>query len=183
MSRARDTADQINRVNSSAADATAITVDSSENVGINTSSPSAPLTVKAPADAEAIHVVGRSDDIGQVKFLEADGTTELGIIDARNSFFNIGSIANIPLKFATNNSERMRITSSGRVGIGTTSPSSPKFSSSASGVLELRGSKPSFNVQESDYTDAHFNMSMSAGNAYLAATGTGNLILATGTAN
>jgi len=34
MSRARDTANQINRVNSSAADATAITVDSSENVGI-----------------------------------------------------------------------------------------------------------------------------------------------------
>ncbi|MDB9879724.1 tail fiber domain-containing protein [Pseudomonadales bacterium] len=34
MSRARDTADQINRINSSAADATAITVDSSENVGI-----------------------------------------------------------------------------------------------------------------------------------------------------
>jgi len=32
MSRARDTANQINRVNSSAADATAITVDSSENV-------------------------------------------------------------------------------------------------------------------------------------------------------
>ena len=32
MSRARDTADQINRVNSSAADATAITVDSSERV-------------------------------------------------------------------------------------------------------------------------------------------------------
>jgi len=36
MSRARDTADQINRVNSSAADATAITVDSSENVLIGT---------------------------------------------------------------------------------------------------------------------------------------------------
>jgi len=34
MSRARDTANQINRVNSSAADATAITVDSSENVGV-----------------------------------------------------------------------------------------------------------------------------------------------------
>jgi hypothetical protein len=32
MSRARDTANQINRVNSSAADATALTVDSSENV-------------------------------------------------------------------------------------------------------------------------------------------------------
>ena len=40
MSRARDTADQINRINSSAADATAITVNSSENVGIGTDSPS-----------------------------------------------------------------------------------------------------------------------------------------------
>jgi hypothetical protein len=40
MSRARDTADQINRINSSAADATAITVTSSENVGIGTTSPS-----------------------------------------------------------------------------------------------------------------------------------------------
>ena len=36
MSRARDTADQINRVNSSAADATAITIDSNNNVGIGT---------------------------------------------------------------------------------------------------------------------------------------------------
>ena len=34
MSRSRDAADQINRVNSSAADATAITIDSSENVGV-----------------------------------------------------------------------------------------------------------------------------------------------------
>jgi hypothetical protein len=69
------------------------------------------------------------------------------------------------------------------VGIGTSSPSSPKFSSGASGVLELKGTKPSFNVQESDVTNAHFNMSMNGGNAYLGATGTGNLILATGTAD
>ena len=34
MSRSRDTADQINRVDSSAANATAITIDASENVGI-----------------------------------------------------------------------------------------------------------------------------------------------------
>jgi hypothetical protein len=75
------------------------------------------------------------------------------------------------------------ITDGGKVGIGTSTPSSPKFSASASGILELKGSKPSFNIQESDVTDAHFNMSMSNGNAYLAATGTGNLIFATGTAD
>ena len=38
MSKARNTADQINRVNSSAADATAITIDSSENVLVGTTS-------------------------------------------------------------------------------------------------------------------------------------------------
>ena len=39
MTKSRDTADSINRIDSSAADATAITIDSSENVGIGTSSP------------------------------------------------------------------------------------------------------------------------------------------------
>ena len=34
MTRPRDIADSINRINSSAADATAVTIDSSENVGI-----------------------------------------------------------------------------------------------------------------------------------------------------
>ena len=46
MSRARDTANQINRVNSSAADATAITVDSSERVMIGTSASSSSSNVK-----------------------------------------------------------------------------------------------------------------------------------------
>jgi hypothetical protein len=111
-------------------------------VGIGTSSPSAPLTVKAPSDAEAIHVVGRSDDIGQIKFMEADGTTELAIIDGRNSFFNIGSIANIPLKFATNNSERMRIDSSGNVLVGTTdtTPYNNSANSSADNGIALGSS-------------------------------------------
>ena len=47
MSRARDTADQINRVNSSAADATAITVTSSEKIGIGTDAPTGKLTVRS----------------------------------------------------------------------------------------------------------------------------------------
>ena len=47
MSRARDTANQINRVNSSAADATAITVTSLEKIGIGTDSPTGKLTVRS----------------------------------------------------------------------------------------------------------------------------------------
>ena len=45
MTKSRDTADSINRIDSSAADATAITIDANENVGIGTTSPSALLGV------------------------------------------------------------------------------------------------------------------------------------------
>jgi len=76
--------------------------------------------VKAPSNAEAIHVVGRSDDIAQIKFVEADGSTKTAVLDARNSGFNVGSIANVPLTFVTNNSERMRIDASGNLLVGKT---------------------------------------------------------------
>ena len=105
------------------ANATAITIDSSENVGVGLTAPTAPLTIKSPTNAEAIHVVGRSDDIGQIKFLEADHTTILATIEARNSFVNFGSTANVPTKFMTNNSERMIISESGYV----TKPNTPAF--------------------------------------------------------
>tara|TARA_R100001443_G_scaffold117003_1_gene139490 strand:+ start:493 stop:1818 length:1326 start_codon:yes stop_codon:yes gene_type:complete len=82
-------------------------------VGIGVADPTAPLTVKSPSNAEAIHVVGRSDDIGQMKFFEADHTTILATLEARNSFVNFGSVANIPTKFMTNNTERFIITEHG----------------------------------------------------------------------
>ena len=106
---------------SNSSDATAITIDSSENVGIGLTTPTAPLTVKAPSGAEAVHIHGRSDDIGQLVFLEADATTKIGRIDARNSQFTVGSVADIPFTFITGTSERMRIDSSGEVFFGTTS--------------------------------------------------------------
>jgi hypothetical protein len=87
-------------------------------IGVGVADPTAPLTVKSPSNAEAIHIVGRSDDIGQIKFIEADGTTILSTIEARNSFVNLGSVANIPLTFMTNSSERMRVLADGKVTVG-----------------------------------------------------------------
>jgi len=121
MGRSKDLATRVGIDDN--ANATAITIDSSENVGVGLTAPTAPLTIKSPTNAEAIHVVGRSDDIGQMKFFEADHTTILATLEARNSFVNFGSQASIPTKFMTSGSERMIIDASGRV----TMPSQPCF--------------------------------------------------------
>jgi len=107
MSRARDTADQINRVNSSAADATAITVDSSENVGIGTSSPSSyystDLVVTVP-DEGGITLVNDTTHTSYLMF--ADGTSGADRYRGQLSYdHNVNEMA-----FATNGNERMRIT-------------------------------------------------------------------------
>ena len=114
-------------------------------------------------------------------YITGNNNTILGRYDGNMDGLDIRTSSNNVVLADGAGNIRLRIDSSGNAGIGTSSPSSPKFSSTASGILELKGSKPSFNVQESDVTNAHFNMSMSGGIAYLGATGTGNLILATGT--
>jgi len=49
------------------------------NVGIGTTSPSAPLEVNSNTNAEAINILGRAaDDISEIAFYEADTTTKLG---------------------------------------------------------------------------------------------------------
>jgi len=108
MSRARDTADQINRINSSAADATAITVDSSENVGIGTDS-SYPLTVQSgtAGSNHAIALRNSSNNFSRLGFLQTDSAT------AAYSSIDGDGRASGYLKFNTNDTERLRIDSDG----------------------------------------------------------------------
>jgi hypothetical protein len=108
MSRARDTANQINRVNSSAADATAITVDSSENVGIGTDS-SYPLTVQSgtAGSNHAIALRNSSNNFSRLGFLQTDSATA-----AYTSIDGDGRASGY-LKFNTNDTERLRIDSDG----------------------------------------------------------------------
>jgi hypothetical protein len=88
---------------------TRMTLDSSGHVLINNTaySASGTLVVKQTADSKGIAIIDSAD--ANTLFLENDGT----INKIRNN-------SAIPIAFETNNTERMRIDSSGRVLLGTT---------------------------------------------------------------
>jgi len=92
--------------------AEAMRIDSSGNVGIGTASPNHNLSVNS--SSTGIISVGDFTGDNVKTYIEADQTNNVAKINSRN---------NHPLAFSVHNTERLRIDSSGRVGIGTSSPS------------------------------------------------------------
>jgi hypothetical protein len=95
--------------------ATAITIDSSENVGIGTGSPSG-----GAVGGKVLHLVN-SGGTASVRVDRSDSTTAgtISLLDA-NSTHGLYGTGSKPMAFSTNSTERMRIDSSGNVGIGAT---------------------------------------------------------------
>ena len=90
-----------------------VTFTSGGNVGIGTSSPSSKLHLNTSADAEDI-----------LKITNSTLSLNLGVNTSGGGSY-IFETSNNALRFGTNATERMRITSGGFVGIGDTSPVSP----------------------------------------------------------
>ena len=116
MTRPRDIADSINRINSSAADATAMTIDSDEKVGIGTTSPDTLLNLESAAPTIRLAPTTQNNSPAiELGVLNA-GTTAYAKIDNVNT---INYDSNI--RFFTNTTssttqvERMRILHGGGV--------------------------------------------------------------------
>jgi hypothetical protein len=96
-----------------------MTLDSSGNLGIGTTSPTAKLTVSGGAVMSRFQTGSATD--GRIEF--AYNTTDIGYIYmASASLLDITARSGVSLALGAGGSERMRITNAGDVGIGSTAP-------------------------------------------------------------
>jgi len=94
------------------------------NVGIGTTSELARTTILSDSSAQTIGLIGRSaDNIATIRWWNNAGNTIYTAIESNANYTIYNTVTNGYAAFFTNNSERLRITSGGNVGIGTTSPS------------------------------------------------------------
>ena len=116
-----------------------VTFDDSGNVGIGTSSPSANLEITQSGNNVGLLVAGGGYNY-TAKFESSDAEANIIIEDSNSTNNgNMIGVATNDMYFITNTSERMRIDSSGNVGIGTSSPSAKIHSVDSNGnVLRLQ---------------------------------------------
>jgi hypothetical protein len=114
-------------------------IDSSGNVGIGTTSPNAS---DFGSQTGVVHLKDIGNNNTGIKLEHSTGKS-MFMQNATNTFF--GTISAHPLRFNTNTSERMRIDSSGDVGIGTSNPTGKLniATSSTDGVNTLFGANTS----------------------------------------
>jgi hypothetical protein len=139
---------------------TAMTLTTGGNVGIGTTTPAYPVDIVSNSgSAVGISLRGQASNIGIASFWSNDGVTRYSQIRSASDEFRVQAISAIPITLYTNNTERMRIDSSGNVGIGTSSPAgkldvgstSASFTdvvirSSTTGISELRFADTTINI-------------------------------------
>ena len=85
-----------------------------DRVGIGTASPGVPLDVISDSSAEGVKVRGRSaDEIAQLSFTSNAGSSTYSMIQSLSTEMKVRAVANIPVTFHTNNTERWEIEANG----------------------------------------------------------------------
>jgi hypothetical protein len=98
-------------------------IDSEGRVGIGTSSPTRLIDAVGSA-LTIIRAATTADSAASVEVSRNNGAL-VARLQTGNTEAWVGSTNNVPFAFRTNNSERLRITAAGNVGIGTSSPEDP----------------------------------------------------------
>jgi len=109
-----------------------VVVDSAGLVGIGTSSPSATMHLRAANAQLRIQPTADSTQTGRIFFTDQNDNDKFSIQG--------GGVYGTELVFRSDTTERMRINSSGAIGIGTSSPTQ---------ILQLKGSDATLLIQDS----------------------------------
>lgn len=102
-------------------------VTNTGNVGIGAANPAHRLDVRVNASGAAVQRLQNTSASGYsgIEYYDNGGNVGLFIgIDNVNSNTRFNSVLNKPIAILTNSAERMRVTSTGDIGVGTTTPSS-----------------------------------------------------------
>jgi len=131
---------------------TAVTIDTSQNVGIGTTTPDYKLVVDGEGSAGgfAIKRTGTLTGSGSLRLVGSSGSEALG--------------------FSVNATERMRITSAGNIGVGTTTPNT---NGGLDSTIKVNGTNAGMTFARSDVIKAYFYADNATSSLYgLTETGT-----------
>ena len=189
-----NTADTSGVLQLQTANTTALTVDGSQNVGIGTASPSTRLHTYTASGGNKLTVEAGAASQQAVVSLVTNATTpgQCQLYMGKSGATTNGQVGYDPnsdyMYFYTANSERMRIDSSGNVGIGTTSPStrlSLQLSSATTYTTSTRTNQGltiyNSSATTNGFTGIEFNSEPTSGNTGLA--GIGSVVTGSGSAN
>jgi uncharacterized protein YaiE (UPF0345 family) len=142
-------------------------ITSAGNVSIGTTGGSYKLNVTS--SSIALQLTTSTSTKSSPAFNSLDGAVDLCVTAAGGDGFSyIGNFSNHPLTFGTNNTERMRITSAGDVGIGTSSPSGKLHVLGSGGTRTITADTTGYAASLSRSTGGDFYVGIndSAGTAF-----------------